>query len=1099
MIESMINTEELHEARRILLTKEQGDKAIFAAYRQLIAEILEEWAVNSTLVFTTEYARNAFVAYRYGFTPALRFALHRVRMADAAMVNDEITWDNWRALLDYVFTHLVHLAEGTATEGLPGLPEPFFTDWKSQQQGGQFQCRRLILLGLSERDGNMMAEDVETGMTLEVAVPEGSDLTGYSHAIAEIARLGIFPIEVNALGVQIDGNVLKAIQWVVDPDYLVDVSTISESFKPEGTLIEMQIINRFRPRLQTGPIILGNLINYFLDEMVRNQDIAYPDLLSRVFRQQPLGLALLDNDGVRDLAVKLEEHYKRIRYVLKTVFPAMGISVADALLEPSFISERYGLQGRLDLLSQQHGRPVIVELKSGKPYRENQFGLSSSHYVQTLLYDLLIRSAHDNSVEPANFILYSSVLEKNLRHAPRSKKVQALALDLRNRYILLDRQIMKGGTLDPAWLTKLVDPMHPAVWGFTKKDLDEFNAHYGRLDELEKSYLLHFAGFLAREQHLSKTGAVPYRATKGFAALWLSELEDKMAQFDMLGFLKWEAIQADEELPIIEFSRTSQTNQLSNFRTGDIAILYGHAGRGAPLKQQLYRGTIIAMDHRSIRLRLRSKQVQQGDFEAFDYWHLERDMLDSGFLNGYGQLGQWMQLEGGKRALLLGQRPPERLSNNGLDGYRPEGLNPTQLEIFGKVVRSKDYFLLWGPPGTGKTSVMLREMSRYWLERTDDDLLLLAFTNRAVDEICESLESFGYRDYVRVGSRYSTGNPFRDRLLDGLISDIRRRDELLDFIRDTRIFVSTVSSIIGKGELLHIKNFQTLVVDEASQITEPMMAGLLGRFDRFILIGDHRQLPAVVQQGEADLEIRDDSLKSLGFKRLSDSLFERLFIRAKDQGWDWAYAQLCHQGRMHEDLMRFPNEHFYQGTLRLMEGVPSVLERQTAPAVPAGVGDAWGKARLYFFDIPVDASDPMGKTNDFEAQTIRGILKKLLEQYGELTGQEIGVITPYRSQIARITKEIRDMGLPVDRITVDTVERYQGGARDVIILSLCLNYPRQLKTLVNRSSEGVDRKLNVALTRAREKLFVLGNREIMVQDPTYDALAEYIEKYGLVV
>lgn len=81
--------------------------------------------------------------------------------------------------------------------------------------------------------------------------------------------------------------------------------------------------------------------------------------------------------------------------------------MAYALLEPSFISEQYGLQGRLDMLSQQNGRLVIVELKSGKPYRENQFGLSSSHYVQTLLYDLLIRPGLRNLSIPC-ILLYGA-------------------------------------------------------------------------------------------------------------------------------------------------------------------------------------------------------------------------------------------------------------------------------------------------------------------------------------------------------------------------------------------------------------------------------------------------------------------------------------------------------------------------------------------------------------------------------------------------------------------------------------------------------------------------------------------------------------------
>ena len=138
----------------------------------------------------------------------------------------------------------------------------------------------------------------------------------------------------------------------------------------------------------------------------------------------------------------------------------------------------------------------------------------------------------------------------------------------------------------------------------------------------------------------------------------------------------------------------------------------------------------------------------------------------------------------------------------------------------------------------------------------------------------------------------------------------------------------------------------------------------------------------------------------------------------------------------------------------------------------------------------------MAKTNEYESRAIASIVADLKSHFGQLTGKEIGIITPYRSQIARILLELKSLGLTQEEITVDSVELYQGGARDIIILSLFLNTPRQLKQLVNRSSEGVDRKLNVALTRAREQLIVLGNEDIMRQDETYAALVDHIREKG---
>ena len=959
------------------------------------------------------------------------------------------------------------------------------------------QLIKLILEAADKTAGTIRAVD-SSGASWTVPL-RPTTVPDHSHAVLrDLVTLGTLPIEANALGATTDGDVLEAPQWVLDPDYLVDVSTISESFKPEGALVEMQIINRFKPRETSKHIILGNLVNFFLDEMVRRPKVTFEELLSKVFQQQPLGIALMTDQLVREMVEQLKVHFSRIRYVLTSVFPSLDIPVAESLLEPSFISARYGLQGRLDLLSHRGEKPVIVELKSGKPFMANSHGLSQTHYVQTLLYDLLIRSVHDNEVEPENYILYSSVPKDNLRVAPRSKNVQARAIDARNRFILLDRQLMRGGQLDPLWLEKMVDPSHPGLQGFTGKDHQKFLTGYRGLDPVEKAYFLHFAGFLAREQHLSKTGTITQGQHRGFAALWRAELNEKVEQFEILAYLEWEGIDQSDDQPVLVFRRTEAGNTLSNFREGDIGILYGHDEKGGPLDQQLYRGSIIRIDHQTVHFRLRSKQIREKDLTQRTHWHIEKDFLDSGFMHNYAQLGEWMQAPAPYRQLLMGRRPPDKAEPNGID-YTPVGLNDKQASIFRKIIQSREYFLLWGPPGTGKTSVMLRELSRYWLDATEDRFLLLAYTNRAVDEICEALESIGYTDYVRIGSRYSTGIPFRSRLLEGQIKDVSRRDELVGFLQSKRVYVSTLSSILGKTELFSLVRFASVVIDEASQIVEPMLAGLLSRFDRFILIGDHRQLPAVVQQPDELCAVDDPQLTALGMHRLSDSLFERLYLRSIASGWDWAYDQLCHQGRMHEALAAFPNRFFYGGSLQLMEGVPDVLARQRAEL---GVFSRekspapFLSRRLIHLDVPTDGTDPLGKINAAEAQAIARLVRIILGRYGTLEGQEIGVITPYRSQIAQIVHEMRLASLPVDRITVDTVERYQGGARDVIILSLCLNRAAQLEQLVSKSAEGVDRKLNVALTRAKEQLIVLGNSALMRGEETYAQLADYAAEHG---
>ena len=110
-----------------------------------------------------------------------------------------------------------------------------------------------------------------------------------------------------------------------------------------------------------------------------------------------------------------------------------------------------------------------------------------------------------------------------------------------------------------------------------------------------------------------------------------------------------------------------------------------------------------------------------------------------------------------------------------------------------------------------------------------------------------------------------------------------------------------------------------------------------------------------------------------------------------------------------------------------------------------------------------------------------------------MTVKSIGIITPYRAQIAQIRQQLMIENIDVDNLTIDTVERYQGGARDIILISLCTNNLSQLDSLVSLSEEGVDRKLNVALTRARKHLVILGNRQLLMSNTIYGDLIKSIE------
>ena len=193
--------------------------------------------------------------------------------------------------------------------------------------------------------------------------------------------------------------------------------------------------------------------------------------------------------------------------------------------------------------------------------------------------------------------------------------------------------------------------------------------------------------------------------------------------------------------------------------------------------------------------------------------------------------------------------------------------------------------LLVGPPGTGKTSRALRGMVEAFY-REGKQILLLSYTNRAVDEISKALASIEPEiDFIRLGSELSCDESFRPYLIENVLEPCATRRQVQERIARCRVFVGTVATLSSKTELFRLKTFDVAIVDEATQILEPQLLGLLctrnpagaDAIGKFILIGDHKQLPAVVLQSSEQSEVCDEALQAIGLYNLKDSLFERLY------------------------------------------------------------------------------------------------------------------------------------------------------------------------------------------------------------------------------
>lgn len=1078
----------LENLERILQHQEYDSKQLKSALFSLFNIMIEDMSSHLDVHFTTLFSRCSFIATHYHLNRDSKFYLHLYRRlnekeVDAKMIPEIIL------LAQDVITSLDRIIQekkgsfiiSESTESVFPRTDPKYTSFYSILKGiavNHLPDEKAFLF-ISDEDGT-------TEVKVHYDVAEANEM--YTDNIEAAFSYMPLPIGIHLVDVQksVDGNFIPK-GFVLDPDYLVDVTSVASCFKSHGIASNLGLLNKFFPiDVASLHLLLGNVANMMFDKILTDPSVSFEELLPEIFRLNPLGIAGYNNEAVKELVGQARNHYDHLKDVILHRLKPLHIERKHIYLEPTFYSMLYGLQGRLDLFHNdpKHKRYDIVELKSGSQYRTNAYGLNVDHYVQTLMYDLMVKSAFGNSIKSNNYILYSKVAN-GLKYAPALRTQQLEGIMARNELVLLDQKLSKNGKSVRSVFQDLSPDENPELKGFDKKKVDAFSKVMSRMDDLEMAYFTEFVSFNFREQRLSKVGEHGLYNDNGLAGLWREVDDEKEKRFSLLKHMTIIVNNSQESNPTITLEKSSTTSELANFRVGDIVVLFPtHGNSYSVLENQLFKCTIIELGSKYVKVKLRSQQFNTNIFDAFELWNIEQDVLDSSYNASLKSLYAFAELPSERKRLLLGITPP---MSSTVVTSTSDSLTDEQNGLVEKALSAQDYYLLWGPPGTGKTSVMIKRLIELLHRTTKENILLLAYTNRAVDEICEALSrGLGSdSDYIRIGSTYGCHIKYRGQLLKEKIKEASSRQAILDIIQPVRIYVGTISSILGKTELFDLIKFDRVIIDEASQILEPLILGVLSRIPKFILIGDHRQLPAVVQQEESKSKIENVQLRSLGVTDMSMSFFERLYHQCRNNGWHESLGILTYQGRMHQDLMKFPNVHFYEGKLQLLPGLNRLFDEQDAQSLMAH--------RLNY--IPTIAEDNLEwKTNHSEAEMIAQLILRVLDRMSstkmEFHDHAIGVIAPYRAQIALIKNVLRE-ALPQDiyeAITVDTVERYQGGARDIIILSLCTNNPRQFQKLISLSSDGIDRKLNVAITRAKEYLFILGNESVIQSNDLYHAL-----------
>ena len=1068
---------------------------------QIFNIILEQLTAEENVTFTSLFSRLSYSATKYKFDPELKFFAHQFRRICERQLAEDHSIQHILELGFFVCKRIAKVAWNEVEEEVQLSIEAknYFHQKKEAVIGFKKIVEGLILTIDVEQKKIEFVDDLD-GDILKTARYDVSDRNEiFTENINAISKIYDLPLHVNLIDVEIleTGEMLPA-AFVINPNFLMDVTSVAHSYKESGGDNWLHLMQKLMKKESSSSILVGNVANYILDQLIYNPDIDYSEIMKEVFRRDPIAWSLFDDIDVQKILEKIKHHYHNLHRVINEDFKKKDIQREDIYLEPSFYCRDFGVQGRLDLFHVKSDSDTanIIELKSGKPFRANSYGINQNHYTQTLLYDLIIQSSYYNKLKPCNYILYSVLEGDNLKYAPSLKQQMYETLKTRNDLVAIEHALANK----PHLIRKLINFIsignYSDLKGFVATDVHSFEGIISSLHEREKRYYEHYIAFIGREQILAKTGEHGVNKSNGLSALWMENMDEKLERFSIFNYLQISKNNSNLEKPTIVFSRTEYTCKLANFRIGDIGVLYPHSfnSRGI-LHHQIFKCSIVSIDDQEIVVQLRSPQHNQDIFRATDFWNIEEDVLDSAYRHMYQSMFDFIASDELKRSTILGHSAPG-FHTQAVDLPMEDELSSEQRSILMKIYDCKDYFLLWGPPGTGKTSVMIKNLAQTMYKYSDSNIMLLAYTNKAVDEICHALHSASLQDeYIRIGSRASVHGDFLENMLEEKISKCKTRSDIVSLLKSKRIYVSTISSLIGKQEIFKLVNFDMAVVDEASQVLEPMLVGLLTRFKRFVLIGDHKQLPAVVRQRNSQTIIDDELLKQEGFIDLKMSLFERLLNQCKSKNWNHAWAILSHQGRMHKDIMGFVDQYFYEGKLKILTSIARLTSKRNLVA-KTEEEDQWIHSRMIYIDSPTDLRYNW-KTNRPEAEMVKQVIERLhniyLQNNLNITSESIGVITPYRAQIALIKATLGE-DLP---ITIDTVERYQGGARDIIILSLCTNKLSQLESLVNLSWEGIDRKLNVAITRAKEQVIIIGNSDILSTNPTYHALIHACKKISL--
>lgn len=661
-------------------------------------------------------------------------------------------------------------------------------------------------------------------------------------------------------------------------------------------------------------------------------------------------------------------------------------------------------------------------------------------------------------------------------------------------------------------------------------DLVEYTKHFSRLVEMEREEEM--KQHELEIKHLSPRE----REQKGRAILHLKGRDEGKAlgQKHLVKFMRQ---RPGEKLPDTEIS------------IGDLVMI----SKKNPLAEDNPTGTVAEMTNYSITAVFDEKP--QG-FVYGKKLRMDLYVNDITYQRMLDAVESCENLSGSARRLrdvmLLGRQKPQGSEPAEISEWFNADLNPSQQQAVKEALACRDYHLIQGPPGTGKTMTAIEIIQQ--AARQGDKVLATADSNVAVDNLVERLadtpteairvghpvrvspllrdHTLDYRvlehsdyqkaqklrgkaenlknkqdEYIHPSGRYRRGmnneqikelarkgkgsrgvSPDKIKSMarwlelqdeiDEIYDEIHSlEDKAVDDLLDSADVICSTNSTAG-SEVMEDREFDLVVVDEATQATEPATLIPLLKGEKVILIGDHKQLPPTVKNQQAADE------------GLDRSLFERLI---EEQGKEF-WSLLKVQYRMHDDIMDFSSDKFYDNRLESSEDVAAhtLADLGVEPEQISGINDRAFQSEhpvVYLDTVEMKAkeksrADSPSYYNPVEAEIVSDLATRAMDL--GLDSEDIGIISPYKDQI----DELENKNLP-EELEIKTVDGFQGREKELIILSLVrsndsnnIGFLRDL------------RRLNVSITRARRKLIIAGDSSTICSHEVYGDLVEYIKERG---